>query len=98
MHRSTNMTSRSRLRSRRRNAQPEVVVIPGPRTMDGIIRAGALVALADGAVNPAERRALIGFLRRTGLLARYGRRSMLELLDQTTIGPSADQLAALCEA
>ena len=29
----------SRLRSRRHDAQPEVVVIPGQRTMDGIIRA-----------------------------------------------------------
>jgi tellurite resistance protein len=92
------MVYSSRLRSRRHDAQPEVVLIPGQRTMDGIIRAGALVALADGAVDPSERRALIGFLRRTGLLARYGRRNTLELLDQATTRQSADHLAALCEA
>jgi tellurite resistance protein len=92
------MSPLSRLRSRRHDAQPEVVVIPGQRTMDGIIHAGVLVALADGAVDPAERQALIGFLRRSGLLARYGRRSALGLLDQATTKPSAEHLAALCEA
>jgi tellurite resistance protein len=66
--------------------------------MDGIIQAAALVALADGAVDPTERQALIGFLRRSGLLARYGRRSTLGLLDQATTRPSAGHLATLCEA
>jgi tellurite resistance protein len=54
--------------------------------------------LADGSVDAAERRALLSFLRRNGLLARYGRRDTLGLLDRaTTLSPVAPP-AALSDA
>jgi tellurite resistance protein len=83
---------------RRRKAAPEVVAIPGRRVLNSIIHAGALVALADGAVDATERHALLAFLRRNGLLARYGRRFTLRLLDRATHLTPAARLAALCDA
>jgi tellurite resistance protein len=89
------MRSMTRLR---RDMAVEIVERPGPRAFDGIIHAGALVALADGTVDPVERQALISFLRRSGLLARYGRQTTLTSLDHATAGSSASHLAALCDA
>ncbi|HEY7577841.1 MAG TPA: tellurite resistance TerB family protein [Acetobacteraceae bacterium] len=83
---------------RRRDTVPEVVEIPGQRALRGIIHAGALVALADGTVDAAERQALLAFLRHNGLLTRYGRRATLALVHQATNMPAAGRLAALCEA
>jgi tellurite resistance protein len=82
----------------RRTTQPQVIEIPGRQALSSIIHAGALVALADGAVGAAERQALLAFLRRNGLLARYGRRATLLLLEHATTLPSAARLAALCDA
>ncbi len=90
--------ARNRRPSRRHPAEPHVVQIPSQQTFDGIVRAGALVALADGVVDSAERRALLRYLRRTGLLARYGRRTALGLLEQVSNRPSGACLSALCDA
>jgi tellurite resistance protein len=91
------VTFRSQQR-RRRAPVSEVVEIPSRRVLKSIIHAGALVALADGTVDAAERRALLTFLRRNGLLARYGRRETLGLLDNATTLSSAARLEALCDA
>ncbi len=90
--------ARHRRPSRHRHHEPNVVQIPNQRTFDGMVHASALVALADGVVDPAERRALMRCLRRNGLLARYGRRAALELLEQAANRPSGDRLSALCDA
>jgi tellurite resistance protein len=85
-------------RGRRRHPEPHIVQVPSQQTFDGIVRAGALVALADGVVDPAERRALLRYLRRTGLLARYGRRAALGLLEQASNRPPGERLSTLCDA
>jgi tellurite resistance protein len=77
--------------------EPQIVQLPSQQTFDGVVRAGALVALADGVVDPAERRTLLRCLRRNGLLARYGRRAALALLEQASNRPSGEQLSALCD-
>jgi tellurite resistance protein len=82
---------------RRRAIRPEVVEIPGRRIWKSIVHAGALVALADGTVDAAERLALLAFLRTNGLLLRYGRRDTLGLLDRATVLSPAARLAALCD-
>jgi tellurite resistance protein len=84
-----------RQQRRYRDISPEVVEVPGRRVLSSIIRAGALVALADGAVDTAERQALLAFLRRSGLLVRYGRRNALGLLDHAMALSPAARLGAL---
>jgi len=91
------MRSLARPRSPRHRAEPQIVELPCRRTLDAIIYAGALVALADGVAHPSERQALIGFLRRNGLLARYGRGAAVGRFNQTTGSLPAD-LAALYDA
>jgi len=80
--------------SHQHRREPQIVQLPSQQTFDGVVRAGALVALADGVVDSAERRALLRCLRRNGLLARYGRRAALALLEQASNRP---QLSALCD-
>ena len=87
----------ARPRSPRHRSDPHVVELPCRRTFDGIIHAGALVALADGVVHPSERQVLIEFLRHNGLLPRYGRSAAVGRFDETTSSLPAD-LAALCDA
>src|SRR5690349_15841528 len=82
---------------RRHGREPQIVQLPSQQTFDGVVRAGALVALADGVVDSAERRALLRCLRRNGLLARYGRRAALALLEQAASRASGEQLSALCD-
>lgn len=84
--------------SRRQRREPQIIQVPSQQTFDGIVRAGALVALADGMVDPAERRALLRYLRRTGLLARYGRHAAVELLQQASDRQPGEHLSALCDA
>jgi tellurite resistance protein len=73
-----------------------VVKLPGRRTLDGIVRAGALIALADGTVTSAERQALTGFLRARGLLMRFGRQSTLGAFERAIAELGALHLAAFC--
>jgi len=91
------MRSLARPRSPRHRVEPQIVELPCRRTVDGIIHAGALIALADGVVHPSERQALIGFLRSNGLLGRYGRGAAVGRFNETTGRLPAD-LAALCDA
>jgi len=79
----------------RRKREPAVVVSrTGPRMVEGIIAAAA-AALADGCVEPTERRGLLAFLRQNGLLGVLGRGRTLERFRLATEAPaSPDAVAA----
>jgi tellurite resistance protein len=59
---------------------------------DAIITASAMVARADGWIDPVERSHLLGFLSRNGLLAVFTREEVLAFEDRTR------QLAERCGA
>lgn len=68
---------------------------PGPAAMAGIARAAALMARADGRVDPAERAGLLRFLRRAGLLARHGRTAAVAAYEaELARQPSATEVLA----
>jgi tellurite resistance protein len=46
--------------------------------LDAVITAAAIIAAADGSVDPAERRQLLAFLNRSGLLAIVTRDEVLD--------------------
>ncbi|HSU06055.1 MAG TPA: TerB family tellurite resistance protein [Acetobacteraceae bacterium] len=58
-----------------------------------IISCGAHMACADGQPQPAERSALLAFLRRHDLLALYGRRTIMGLYDRIA---GSSRRAVLC--
>jgi tellurite resistance protein len=60
---------------------------------DAIITAAAMVARADGRIDPVERSALLGFLNRNGFLAVFTRGEVLDAFEDRT-----RQLAERCGA
>src|SRR5262249_40744609 len=60
---------------------------------DAIITAAAMVARADGWIDPVERSQLLGFLNRNGLLAVFTREEALDAFEDRT-----RQLAERCGA
>jgi tellurite resistance protein len=51
---------------------------------DAVITAAAMVARADGLIDPVERRQLLVFLNRTGLLAVFTREQALDAFEERT--------------
>src|SRR5690242_11800411 len=68
--RSLGMFPLLRTRSRRRRTRFVLIARPTPETIAGLVTAGAIMACADGRIDPAERRAWLAFLREQGLLAQ----------------------------
>src|SRR4051794_6948743 len=66
-----------------------VVERPCRDSVDAVISAAALMANVDGQATPAERTALIAFLRQHGLLALHGRRPLLQTYDNAVTRPGA---------
>jgi tellurium resistance protein TerD len=60
---------------------------------DAIITAAAMVARADGWIDPVERSQLLGFLNRNGFLAVFTREEVLDAFEDRT-----RQLAERCGA
>jgi len=75
---------------------PDVVHHYGSKTIAAIATAASLVACADGRATSDERRALLGFLRERGILARSGRRGAVQTFDcavEAAAGFELDHLA-----
>jgi tellurite resistance protein len=71
---------------------------PSRATVEAVVTAAAMIALADGHVAEKERRALLRFLRSAGVLERHGRREVLATFEAALRGVAPLDLAETCEA
>lgn len=85
------------VRRRRPRSRFELVHQPGPMTIEALAHAAGLMACADQRPEPAERAALLSFLRRRGLL--LGRwQAILNEYDRSVRATAAWPLPELCRA
>ena len=87
-----------RTRSRRPRKGFVLVERPTPEVIAGLAAAGAIMARADGQIDPAERSAWLAFLREQGLLAHSSRREVLASFDEAARKLDSQPLAELCTA
>jgi tellurite resistance protein len=87
-------------RSGRRHPRPHPAetLWPGRTTVQAVLTAAAMIACADGRVDHQERRSLVRFLRRIGVLERYGRTATLAAFDQAVRDAAPLDLQQTCVA
>jgi tellurite resistance protein TerB len=78
--------SHQKIRNRCGMTRPEIMAAylehRDNELLDGVISGAALIAAADGRVEPAERRQLLDFLRRNSLLVTNTRTEVLDFFER----------------